>query len=206
LGTIADTERGLVKCNEQYLFGILYGCYIVDSKCKVDGLDQKCTLKVLILWLILIGLKLSIELNKIAPEERFEASGETVFGRTGAPKKSRANRNEGKVSKICLYRLSVSYGPLMQLIFYAQHQKLFKGLRAKFISDDKITRRYQKYIRSGGGVVVDHGEIIVCSEDMDSVDVDEIQAQYPGKKLLSKDWVDECICKYELERKDKHYL
>lgn len=41
---------------------------------------------------------------------------------------------------------------------------------------------------------------------MDSVDVDEIQAKYEDKKLLFKDWIDECICKYELEKKDKYYL
>lgn len=153
-----------------------------------------------------LGFNLCIEANKIIPEDRFEATGDIGFGRTGAPKKSRANRNDGKVKSIISFFPQLIMLAHSSFFCFAQPQRLFKGLRARFINDDKVTRRYQKYVRIGGGTIVDYGEIIVCSEDMDSVDVDEIQAKYEDKKLLFKDWIDECICKYELEKKDKYYL
>lgn len=49
--------------------------------------------------LFFVGLEKCIETNKIYPEARFEIAGETSFGRTGAPAKSRKNRMEGKVVK-----------------------------------------------------------------------------------------------------------
>lgn len=39
-------------------------------------------------------------MNSVYPETRFEIAGETRFGRTGAPAKSRKNKIEGKVSEI----------------------------------------------------------------------------------------------------------
>lgn len=69
-----------------------------------------------------------------------------------------------------------------------------------------MSRRYERYIRIGGGTIVSHGEIIVCDQDMDSVDTDELHEQYPDSKLLFKGWIDECICAYELVQKDKYTL
>jgi hypothetical protein len=41
---------------------------------------------------------------------------------------------------------------------------------------------------------------------MDDIDLDELNTKYPDKKLLSKDWIDECICLYEIVKRDKYYL
>lgn len=48
----------------------------------------------------IIGLEKCKETNSIYPESRFEIAGETHFGRTGAPTKSRKNKMEGKVKYI----------------------------------------------------------------------------------------------------------
>ncbi|KAG2206500.1 hypothetical protein INT47_008517 [Mucor saturninus] len=152
--------RGIVNISDQYLLGILHGCYIVDSSWL-----EKC-----------------LEMNAIYPETRFEIAGEVTFGRTGAPAKSRKNRLEGK------------------------NQKLFRGFRAKLATDDEMSKKYEKYIRIGGGTIVGHGEVIVCDEEMDSVDADDLHDQFPGEKLLFKGWIDECICTYELVNKDKYVL
>lgn len=69
-----------------------------------------------------------------------------------------------------------------------------------------MSKRYERYIRIGGGTVVSHGEIIVCAQDIDSIDTDELQEHYPNSKLLFKAWIDECICAYELVKKDKYIL
>lgn len=69
-----------------------------------------------------------------------------------------------------------------------------------------MSKKYEKYIRIGGGTIVSHGEIIVCDEDVDSVDTDDLHEQYPNEKLLFKGWIDECICTYELAKKDKYVL
>lgn len=41
-------------------------------------------------------------MNSVYPEARFEIAGETNFGRTGAPSKSRKNKMEGKVKYILM--------------------------------------------------------------------------------------------------------
>lgn len=48
--------------------------------------------------------------------------------------------------------------------------------------------------------------MIVCAEDMDDVDEDELMEKYPERKFYSKNWIDDCICLYEIVKKDKYAL
>lgn len=74
-----------------------------------------------------LGFNLCIEANKIIPEDRFEATGDIGFGRTGAPKKSRANRNDGKVKSI------ISFFP--QLIMLAHSSFFASRSRKDYLRD-----------------------------------------------------------------------
>lgn len=156
----SDKNRELVDCSNDYLLGILHGCSIVQSA-----------------W-----LERCAEDKRICPIRRYEITGNSEIGRTGAPEKARNDRARGKA------------------------HRLFRGLKFKFINDEKVGRRYERYIRIGGGIVAEHGDLVVCAEDMDDVDVDELIEKYPERKLFSKNWIDECICLYEIVKKDKYEL
>ncbi|KAI8080793.1 uncharacterized protein B0P05DRAFT_539641 [Gilbertella persicaria] len=69
---VIDADKhGLVKANQLYRIGVMFGCYIVNEN-----------------W-----LRICIERNEMVPEERFEIQGDTIHGRTGAANKARINRS-----------------------------------------------------------------------------------------------------------------
>ncbi|KAI9473521.1 MAG: hypothetical protein EXX96DRAFT_621171 [Benjaminiella poitrasii] len=125
-------------------------------------------------------LKLCMEQGKMIPEQRFEIQGDIIHGRTGAPNKARNNREIGK-------------------------HLLFKGLKVNIIGD--VENEYYTYIRLGDADIDEkYDDIIVCYSLQDATTLDELKESYKGKTLISKDWIDACICNFEIVKKDRYIL
>ncbi|KAI7904771.1 uncharacterized protein BX663DRAFT_503493 [Cokeromyces recurvatus] len=123
-------------------------------------------------------LKLCIEQNKMLPEARFEIQGDIKYGRTGAPSKARKNRVIGR-------------------------HLLFKGLKVGLIGDTE--NEYYTYMSLGDADInMKYDDIIICS--FSDKTLDELHETYKGKRLISKDWIDACICNFEIMKKDDYIL
>ncbi|KAI8968001.1 hypothetical protein BDF20DRAFT_898309 [Mycotypha africana] len=126
-------------------------------------------------------LKISIEKGEMVPEERFEIQGDMDHGRTGAPSKARRNRELKK-------------------------QNLFFGIKVGLVNDTQDL--YRKYITVGRGEIGDeYDDLIVCgSTHFTDEEIAELKNTYPTKYLISHKWVDDCICNYEIIKKDSYLL
>ncbi|KAI8372519.1 hypothetical protein EDC96DRAFT_51182 [Choanephora cucurbitarum] len=123
-------------------------------------------------------LKICKEKNQMVPEERFEIQGDTTHGRTGAPCKARTNRNLKKPN-------------------------LFKGTRVKVIAEPKS--KVEKLLLAGRAILEgDFDTVVVCNPK--EVNISELRQTYPGKLLISGDWVNDCVDSYEIVKKDSYIL
>ncbi|KAI8989301.1 hypothetical protein BDB01DRAFT_718684 [Pilobolus umbonatus] len=119
--------------------------------------------------------------RKLVPEDRFEILGDTKSGRTGAPSKARKCIQQGG-------------------------KRLFDGMWFSIpnIGDIKAQKEFQKYVLSGGGKIDSRLAtiVILCGKSPEKTR-DELDA-FKGKDLLLSDWIIECICHYELVRKEQY--
>lgn len=62
---------------------------------------------------------------------------------------------------------------------------------------------YRRCITIGRGYVGDSDDMIVCSKEYNTID---LKRMYPDKTLISKEWIDDCICNYEIVKKETYLL
>lgn len=62
---------------------------------------------------------------------------------------------------------------------------------------------YRRYITVGRGSVGESDDMIVCSKDYDKIG---LKRMYSNKTLISKEWIDDCICHYEIVEKEMYLL
>ncbi|KAI8365585.1 hypothetical protein BD560DRAFT_159981 [Blakeslea trispora] len=123
-------------------------------------------------------LKICKEKNQIVSEERFEIQGDIIHGRTGAPCKARTNRNLRKPN-------------------------LFKGIRVKVIAESRS--KVEKLLLAGRAHLEGEPDIVVVCHPKEA-NLEELRQTYPGKLLISGDWVNDCVDSYEILKKDQYIL
>ncbi|KAI9248085.1 hypothetical protein BY458DRAFT_57936 [Sporodiniella umbellata] len=110
----------------------------------------------------------------VIPETRYEISGDKTMGRTGAPEKGRRNQE-------------------------AKLPRLFEGLKMAIVEDD-LQHQIEMCFKAGGGVV-DHESkrVILCGDNPQ-----RWKDKNPEKDYVTKEWLLDSICNFELLRMDDY--
>ncbi|KAL9558335.1 hypothetical protein MBANPS3_000958 [Mucor bainieri] len=156
-------QKDLVKNTQNYRMAIACGYHIVSEALLKDP----------------YGLKVSIEMGSVQPEERFRVWGDMTYGRTGAPKKALDSKLNRK-------------------------GHLLRRLKVGLIDD--VNGEYHKYLMAARAQIGDFDDLIVCNPNLTTEDLKALRNKHPGKNLISYKWIEASICRYELDDKSKHIL
>lgn len=66
-----------------------------------------------------------------------------------------------------------------------------------------VKNEYRKYLTVGRAEIKESTDLIVCKLDCD---IEDLREKHPDKVLISCKWIDDSICRYELEDKSKYIL
>lgn len=67
-----------------------------------------------------------------------------------------------------------------------------------------MKNEYRKYLTVGRAEIGESTDLLVCN--LLDCDIEDLREKHPGKVLISCKWIDDSICRYELEDKSKYIL